>query len=131
MIEPRCWIVVFGDPNIDGRDPVESGRYLLGAGYPSFDVQTGDKLLLYCTEDYLRYSRSVPGVGIVTSSTDAGIEYKWIAQAQPIIRRDVKRCLTEDERERFDHLNVKSNLVIEITTASLGRIEQLQKIDWT
>jgi hypothetical protein len=74
MKEPKCFVAVFGDPEPD-RDPVDSGVYEAGEGYPSFLTEPGDMLLLYCTEGYAAYQMQVPGIGVVLEGKRNAIKY--------------------------------------------------------
>lgn len=60
----RYYLAVFGDPTLPDHVTVEEGHFGVSSGWPR-QLAKYDHVLLYCTESYRLYSKSVPGVGVV------------------------------------------------------------------
>jgi hypothetical protein len=123
MNKPRYFVAVFGDPSPD-KDPVESGVYTAGPGYPLFPVSPGDVMLLYCTAEYIAYSMKVAGLGIVLrvgQKDTEFIEYRWIPFVQPIPRVVIERTFEPADWENMQHLGVKARRVFEVKDQSFSK----------
>jgi hypothetical protein len=118
--QQRYFVIVFGDPEPD-KDRVESGTYEAEYGYPPFNLDEGDSLLLYCTENYKQYSKSVPGIGEVIRASETIIEYKWSQLAKPISRERLRQAFTQDEWKKMKQLGITTRRVIEISRDSFSK----------
>jgi hypothetical protein len=124
--------MVFGDPDKHG-DPVESGSYTAGKNYASFPVQPGDVMLLYCTEEYLIYSLSFAGIGIVldvTREVPETIRYCWIPFSEPILRSDMNRAFDADDLEKMSELQFNTRRVFEISKRSFDTLVGQRLTAW-
>jgi hypothetical protein len=105
------FVTVFGDPEKHG-DPVESGVYRAGENYPSFPVQPGDVMLLYCTEEYPTYSLTFAGIGIVIDvirKVPETIRYRWIPFSQPIPRSEMNQAFDANDLAKMAGSNLRFN----------------------
>lgn len=121
MNETRYFVVVFGDPEPD-RDHVESGTYTAEHGYPPFEAEPGDMLLLYCTSAYARYPMQVPGIGKVTSATRAEIRYEWRQLPRPILRPTILAGFEPEDRQKMKQLRFNVRRVFQISAASFSHV---------
>jgi hypothetical protein len=117
MEKPRYFVAVFGDPEPD-KDPVDSGSYSADAGYPAFDVRPSDMMLLYCTEQYRRYSKQIPGIGKVISASTTNIQYKWIELPEPIPRETIRNRFETPDWQKMTELRFNSRRVFPISERS-------------
>jgi hypothetical protein len=121
MKEPRYFVVVFGNPDPD-KDKVESGVYTACENYPKFDLDPGDMLLLYCTEEYTEHSMRVPGIGKVTSADGRTIKYEWQPLHEPILRESLRQSFKSDEWLKMTQLRFTTRRVFEISKESFSRL---------
>jgi hypothetical protein len=133
MKGPRYFVVVFGNPEVDGA-AVDSGVYNAAPGYPRFTVERGDVLLLYCTEKYTEYSQEVPGIGIVLCLTQQdgldSIKYRWMPFSQSIRRSAILQGFEPDDAEKLKKLGVKARRVIPVSKESFLNVVTGQSLDW-
>jgi hypothetical protein len=118
--DTRYFVVVFGNPYPD-KDKVENERYEAGDHYPPFNVARGDLLLLYCTEEYAEYSKSIPGTGRVTEPSETVLEYEWRPLSQPIPRERLRQTFTTEDWEKMFQLGITTRRVFEISKESFSR----------
>lgn len=135
MRKPHYFVAVFGDPRPD-KDPVESGVYTAGPGYPPFPLTSGDVMLLYCTAEYIAHSMEIAGLGIVlrVSRKDTEfIEYRWIPFVKPISKSEIDRAFEPSDRDSMQHLGVKARRVFQVNEQSFfkavsGRMPAWEKL---
>jgi hypothetical protein len=120
--------LVFGDPEQNG-DTIESERYEAGEAYPSFTVEPGDLLLLYCTEGYATYARQFPGIGVTVRTKDSLIEYRRIAFSKPIGRASIDDTFDVDDRKKMTELRFNIRRAFQISGDSFARTVARQTIE--
>jgi hypothetical protein len=124
------FITIFGRPDPD-KDPVESGLYELGSGFPPIPTVPGDIMLLYCTEEYSKYSKQVPGIGIVFRIIGDSVEYRWLPFSTPIPRLALQGTFEDADFERMKHLQLKSNRIIPVSRQSFERTVTGRSLEWS
>jgi hypothetical protein len=129
MTEPQYFVVVFGDPE-PNRDPVDSGVYTAGEGYPPFSTASGDVLLLYCTEGYGVYQKQVPGIGVVLRAELDAIYYRWIPFTQPIPKTLVDDSFEPGDSMKMRQLGIKAHRVFKVSKQSFARTVASRVIAW-
>ena len=129
MNEAKHFVIVFGDPEQNG-DPVESGRYTAGEGYKPFTVSPGDMLLLYCTENYVAYSKQLAGIGIAIRVDTALIEYRWFPFTTPVPREQVEQAFEPDDREKMTQLRFNTRRVFMVSPKSFANTVSGQALTW-
>jgi hypothetical protein len=110
MVSPQHFVVASGDPALDG-DPVESGVYRAGAGYPAFSATPGNLLLLYCTDNYDEYRKTVPGIGVVVRAGRNAIEYRWIQIPVPVAKETLDEYSAPEDRKKMKELSFNARRV--------------------
>jgi hypothetical protein len=120
MNQPSYFVLVFGDPNRNG-DTVESGRYEAEKGYPPFEVEPGDLLLLYCTEGYEGYPKQLPGIGVALSGETALVEYRWIPFSAPIKRDVIEQTFDLADYTKMRELGIKARRAFIISRTSFAK----------
>jgi hypothetical protein len=127
MNEPSYFILVFGDPNQNG-DTVESGQYAAGEGYTPFAVESGDMLLIYCTDGYDAYRRQFPGIGAAIRASARLIEYRWIPFATPLPRELIDQSFDPEDQRKMGELRFKQRRAFTISSQSFWRTVANQPI---
>jgi hypothetical protein len=131
---PRYFVTVFGDPEKRG-DAVESGTYTAGENYPSFTVQPGDVMLLYCTEEYMVYSLAFAGIGIVLDvirEVPETIRYRWIPFSQPILRSEMNQAFDAEDLAKMagSNLRFSTRRVFDISKRSFDALVGQRLTAW-
>ncbi len=120
MKPPSYFVLVFGDPKQDG-DPVESGRYEAEKGYPAFEVEAGDLLLLYCTEGYREFPRQFAGIGVALTGETALVQYRWIPFSAPIEREVIEQTFEPADYAKMRELGITTRRAFRITGTSFAK----------
>lgn len=129
MNSPRYFVVVFGNPDPNG-DPVDSGMYMAGDGYPPFPVDPGDLLILYCTDEYPGFSKQVPGIGVALRTDVTSIEYRWLPLITPISRDDLAKTFTQHDYQKMGQLGIKAHRAFEISKQSFDTTVAGRSFAW-
>lgn len=114
----KYFIAVFGNPRFPMKDTLESGNYHPDIKYGPFHATPGDILLLYCTESYPGYPKSVPGIGTVVESSGTPIRYDYEALAKPMCRREIIERLEPTDRKKFMNIRFSRYWLFEISSES-------------
>lgn len=116
----RYHIAIFGDPEAPSKTLVDRGYYPREKGFsPDKLTSLGDFLLLYCTQNYGRYQKEVPGMGVIIRCNEQdGLVYRYIPFESPIPRSRLRSILTPEESGRFGQLRFRSNWLFEIGASS-------------
>ena len=126
---PRYFVVVFGDPGMHG-DPVDSGVYTSGVGYPPFTASPGDLLLLYCTEEYPGFPKQAPGIGVAFRTQSTSIEYRWIPFATPISRDEIGATFASGDYDKMRQLGIKARRVFDVSRESFNATVAGRQFAW-
>ena len=118
--KPNYFVVVFGDPS--NGDPVESGRYQSGEGYPDFKAEAGDMLLLYCTNTYTGYETQAPGIGVAFETATKELKYRWIKFVTPIPLDQINQKFDADDSQKMRELYQKWRRVFPISAQSFQNV---------
>ncbi len=78
-------------------------------------------MLLYCTEQYQRYSKQMPGIGKVISANTTNIRYRWIEFPQPIPRETIRNTFEIADWKKMTELRFNSRRVFEISEQSFSK----------
>lgn len=133
--KPRYFFAVFGDPVGLGKAPVDGGCYPHRKGYSyisNLDMKAADLVLLYCTEDYLKYPKEAPGMGIVTDTETGGSQEKFYYHFCPLDPPvDWDTIIANiPELKGCTNFGFSGNWLREISSASFQRALAGRQIKW-
>ena len=119
MPKQRCYFAVFGDPWLPGHVTVEEGHFGVNAGWPE-DIARGDLVLLYCTGGYVRYAKSVPGIGVVTAVDHArqSFRYAYAPLSWPVALEDLRFLFQPRDAARLANIRFNNHWLFEIAPES-------------
>lgn len=130
MNNPRYFVAVFGDPEPEGKNVVDSGIYDPDPRYAPFPTKPGDFLLLYCTERYPQRPKEISGIGIILTSDEKCITYRWLPFREPISKKIVDQAFETSDTEKFKNIWMASHWLFEISQTSFSKTVTSQLIDW-
>ena len=124
----RYYLAVFGDPTLPDHVTVEEGRFGVSSGWPR-ELAKNDYVLLYCTESYRLYSKSVPGVGVVEEVDHDNrrffFEYRKFDKRIPL--DELRLALHPDDRVKLANIRFDSFWLFPIKPRSYRNIIALSK----
>ena len=124
----RYYLAVFGDPTLPDHVTVEEGRFGVSSGWPR-ELAKYDHVLLYCTESYRLYSKSVPGVGVVEEVDHDNrrffFEYRKFDKRIPL--DELRLALHPDDRVKLANIRFDSFWLFPIKPRSYRNIIALSK----
>ena len=124
----RYYLAVFGDPTLRGHVTVEEGYFGVSSGWP-LELATCDRVLLYCTESYRLYSKSVPGVGVVEEVDHENhrffFEYRRLDKRVPL--EELRLALHPDDRVNLANIRFDSFWLFRIKPKSYRNVVALSK----
>ena len=124
----RYYLAVFGDPTLPDHVTVEEGHFGVSSGWP-VELAKSDRVLLYCTESYRLYSKSVPGVGVVEGVDHENhrffFEYRRLDKRVPL--EEVRLALHPDDRVKLANIRFDSFWLFQITPRSYRNVVALSK----
>ena len=122
-------VAVLRDPELPGRDAVESGEYHADPRISRPLPQVGDVLLLYCTRRYGEPKMKIPAIGIVTSTNQRTISYRCCNLSNPVGRAKIKKSFDPADFEKFKRIRSPSNWVFDISMMSFNKTIKGQRLD--
>ena len=124
----RYYLAVFGDPTLPDHVTVEEGRFGVSSGWPR-ELAKYDHVLLYCTESYRLYSKSVPGVGVVEEVDHDNrrffFEYRKFDKRIPL--EELRLALYPDDRVKLANIRFDSFWLFPIRPRSYRNVVALSK----
>ena len=124
----RYYLAVFGDPTLPDHVTVEEGRFGVSSGWPR-ELAKYDHVLLYCTESYRLYSKSVPGVGVVEEVDHDNrrffFEYRKFDKRIPL--DELRLALHPDDRVKLANIRFDSFWLFPIKPRSYWNVVALSK----
>ena len=129
MNSPRFFVAVFGDPQQPRKSLVESGEYDPDPRYP-FPTSPGDLMLLYCTSSYSGRSMQIPGVGVVLSTDNEWVRYRYLPFTVPIPKSRIDAAFDPIDLDKFRNIRFSSHWLFEITRISFANTIANQQVDW-
>ena len=124
----RYYLAVFGDPTLPDHVTVEEGHFGVSSGWP-LELAKSDRVLLYCTESYRLYSKSVPGVGVVEGVDHENhrffFEYRRLDKRVPL--EELRLALHPDDRAKLANIRFDSFWLFQITPRSYRNVVALSK----
>ena len=107
---------------------VEEGHFGVSSGWP-LELAKRDHVLLYCTESYRLYSKSVPGVGVVKGVDHENhrffFEYRRLDKRVPL--EEVRLALHPDDRVKLANIRFDSFWLFPIKPRSYRNVVALSK----
>ena len=124
---PRFYFAVYANPNLAGHVTIEGGRFGNRAMPRNMDV--GDMVLLYCTNSYSGHSKSVPGVGIVTTVNHnlKRFSYDYVSFEQAVPLEFIRFAITEDDQASV--ANMRREFLFQISRESFCAVTQAGKLN--
>ena len=124
----RYYLAVFGDPTLPDHVTVEEGHFGVSSGWP-VELAKSDRVLLYCTESYTLYSKSVPGVGVVEGVDHENhrffFEYRRLDKRVPL--EELRLALDPDDRVKLANIRFDSFWLFPIKPRSYRNVVALSK----
>ena len=107
---------------------VEEGHFGVSSGWP-LELAKRDHVLLYCTESYRLYSKSVPGVGVVEEVDHDNhrffFEYRRLDKRVPL--EELRLALHPDDRVKLANIRFDSFWLFPIKPRSYRNVVALSK----
>ena len=123
-LRPYCYFAVFGNPYALGHVHVEDGDY--GHKNLASELKPGDMILLYCTGSYEKYSRSVPGIGIVSEVNQEIKKFRYdyfpLSRALPL--EYIRFQITGDDFDKLSNIRFDSYWFFRISNESFSSVMQ-------
>src|SRR5258708_24978419 len=126
---PKYFVAIFGEPK-PGKSLVESGQYDPDPIYAPFDTKPGDVMLLYCTASYGKYSKEIPGLGIVLQTDIKWVRYQWLPFKEPIPKVTIDAAFEAADIAKFKNIRRKSFWLFEISQPSFVQTVDSQAVAW-
>ena len=124
----RYYLAVFGDPTLPDHVTVEEGHFGVSSGWP-VELAKSDRVLLYCTQSYRLYSKSVPGVGVVEGVDHENhrffFEYRRLDKRLPL--EELRLALQPDDRVKLANIRFDSFWLFPIEPRSYRNVVALSK----
>ena len=124
----RYFLAVFGDPTLPDHVTVEEGHFGVSAGWP-VELAKSDRVLLYCTQSYRLYSKSVPGVGVVEGVDHENhrffFEYRRLDKRVPL--EELRLAFHPDARVKLANIRFDSFWLFPIKPRSYRNVVALSK----
>ena len=124
----RYYLAVFGDPTLPDHVTVEEGHFGVSSGWPR-QLAEYDHVLLYCTQSYRLYSKSVPGVGVVeeVEHDNRRFFFKYQRLDKRVPLDELRLALHPDDRVKLANIRFDSFWLFPIKPRSYRNVVALSE----